>query len=83
MSGNNSDTCHHVRALPNEPSRPTKERKQNARERNKNRNKKKVKRKQKEERKEDEKRQRIARKFSFARFWTFQEGEFLDFINTL
>lgn len=78
MSGNNSDTCHRVRALPNEPSRPAKKRKRNARERNKNRNTKEVERKQKEEGKE-ERRDREQQGNLISRDLGFFEKEFLNF----
>jgi len=78
VSGNNSDTCHRVRALPNEPS-SAKGRKWNAKEENKNRNKKEVERKQKEERKtKKEGRRKVTRnrKVNFSRF--FLEEKFSE-----
>jgi len=59
VSGNNSDTCHRVRALPNEPS-SAKERKWNAKEANKKQKqergrKKNRRKKERRKKKEDEK----------------------------
>lgn len=60
MSGNNSDTCHRARALPNEPSGAAKERKQNRRKKKeRERERKERKRERKRERERERKRERI------------------------
>lgn len=82
MSGNNSDTCHRVRALPNEPSGPAKKRKRKARERSKNRNKKEVERKQKGKKGRKTRRDReqqgnlVSRDFGIFRTVTFDSFDF-------